>query len=450
LVRERGLLLAVWLVLLGGCASRPLMPTPNVYAFGVEPPFTGLSPQLESTEIELLYVTDRSPSDKAGDDSGYGWGRSRSAAFGSAIVRIDGELSWEELRRQSTTADRGEQISLRMERVTEAGRFPETPFALMSSDGVVPEDPGTLRENRESEQRFRAALNQRLALTPKKEVVIYVHGYNNSFEDGALTLAELWHFMGREGVPLLYTWPAGRGVFRGYAYDRESGQFTLFHLKQLLRSLAGFPEVERVHIIAHSRGTDVATTALRELFIESRTAGEDPRARYRIANLVLAAPDLDGEVFAQRVVAERVGTAVDQVTVYTSRGDKAIALAEKAFGSVIRLGRASTDNVPPEVVKLLAQTTNVTFVDSLGASDAFGHGYFHSNPAVSSDLILVVRYGKKPGAEHGRPLDPVGAGIWIVPDDYLESRYSGTVICIAEQSRPNKQQEQPRCHRQQD
>lgn len=130
----------------------------------------------------------------------------------------------------------------------------------MSSDGAVSEDPGTLREYRVSEQAFRAALNQRLALAPKKEVTIYLHGYNNSFEDAAFTLAELWHFMGREGVPLLYTWPADRGGIRGYAYDRESGQFTLYHLKQLLRSLARFPEVEKVHIVAHSRGTDVATT----------------------------------------------------------------------------------------------------------------------------------------------------------------------------------------------
>ena len=72
-----------------------------------------------------------------------------------------------------------------------------------------------------------------------------------------LVIAELWHFLGRQGVPILYTWPAGFGGLRGYTRDRESGGFTIFHLKQFLRLLASTPELEELNIIAHSRGTDV-------------------------------------------------------------------------------------------------------------------------------------------------------------------------------------------------
>ena len=49
---------------------------------------------------------------------------------------------------------------------------------------------------------------------------------------------------------------------------------------------------------------------------------------------------------------------------------------------------------------------------------AFGHDYFHSNPAVSSDLIMLMRYQMMPGGEHGRPLGADGKGFWIVNDKY--------------------------------
>ena len=66
---------------------------------------------------------------------------------------------------------------------------------------------------------------------------MFVHGFNNDFDDAAFTLAEMWHYLGREQVPLLYTWPAGRGGPSGYIYDRESGEFTVYHLKRLIRAL---------------------------------------------------------------------------------------------------------------------------------------------------------------------------------------------------------------------
>jgi esterase/lipase superfamily enzyme len=57
----------------------------------------------------------------------------------------------------------------------------------------------------------RQNLRQRLALTSRKAAYVYIHGYNNTFADGVLVIAELWHFLGRQGVPILYTWPAGAG-----------------------------------------------------------------------------------------------------------------------------------------------------------------------------------------------------------------------------------------------
>src|SRR4029450_2336453 len=120
-----------------------------------------------------------------------------------------------------------------------------------------------------AEETFRAAMAQLLARSDRKDVYLFVHGYDCEFEWGSYVMAQLWHFMGRGGVPVSYSWPAGSPhMLRGYQYDRESGEFTAYHLKQFLKLLGSCPGVGKVHIIAHSRGTDVATTALRELKLE--------------------------------------------------------------------------------------------------------------------------------------------------------------------------------------
>jgi len=71
-----------------------------------------------------------------------------------------------------------------------------------------------------------------------------------------------------------------------------------------------------------------------------------------------------------------------------------------------------------EEARALRKIINVDFVDFEGEADPFGHSYFSTNPAVSSDLILLLRYGRAPGAENGRPLTYFGANFWRIEEDY--------------------------------
>src|SRR6202012_1086510 len=117
-------------------------------------------------------------------------------------------------------------------------------------------------------------------------------------------MADLWHFLGRRGVPIAYSWPAGSTGALAYFYDRESSEFTVYHLKQMLRLVASCPEVQRVHIIGHSRGTDVVVSALRELHLEIRGSGRQTRDVLKLQTVVLAAPDLDVDVIIQRLTTD--------------------------------------------------------------------------------------------------------------------------------------------------
>ncbi len=235
--------------------------------------------------------------------------------------------------------------------------------------------------------------------------------------------AELWHFLGRIGVLIIYTWPAGYPGLFGYTYDRESSEFTIYHLRETLSFLASFPEVEKIHLIAHSRGTGVAIAAVRELTISARATGIDPKAKFKIHNLVLVAPDLDVQVAVQRIAGDKLDYSVNRFTIYTSSADEAIGVAEWLFSSPRgRVGTIGMEDMS-EVLKAALEFSpkSVKHINYSPAPNSptgsYGHSYFRTAPTVSSDLVLMLRDDLDAGTP-GRPLKPMGLGFWRIPPGY--------------------------------
>lgn len=402
-----------------------MMAAPNLYATAHQPLFADLAPALRTAQMDLLYVTDRVPHRDPSGALTYGYERSSSAAWGSAVVEVGDEMSWEELVAYSTEPSGPfSHPTLRLTSIHELGRFPATPYPVrVSALGAVAPTPEVRAKQAEATARIREELRRRLALTPRKEVFLFVHGVANSFERALRDAGEGWHFLGREGVAIVYTWPAGRRSLNFYAYDRESGEFTVFHLKQLFELLAATPEVEKIHVVAHSRGTDVATTALRELVIAARAAGLDPREKLKVEHVALIAADLDIEVVTQRIVAEALGAAVGRVTLYVHSNDAALLAAHRLFGSRQRVGELRMEELSEEERGRLPETDNLDIIAYQGRDGGrFGHEYFRDNPAVSSDIVVTLRYGTRPGEGLRRDLHPLdeGSTFWLIGDDYLE------------------------------
>jgi len=297
------------------------------------------------------------------------------------------------------------------------------PLAFKVVDGQIVEEEKSLAQLDTFRDEFRRIMQQQLEHTPRNEVFLYVHGYHNTFDDAAFAMAELWHFLGRIGVPVVYTWPAGYPGMFGYTYDRESSEFTVYHLRRALKAIASIPEVEKIHLIAHSRGTDVAVNALRELTLEARGGGRDPKVEFKIHNLVLAAPDLDLQVAVQRLMGDKLAHSVHRFTIYTSPADRAIGIASRLFASPSgRLGTFGADQIQGNVKEDMDYgNANFAFVNFSGTSDAasdtYGHSYFRDAPTVSSDLVIMLRDDVDPG-EPGRPLTPVARKFWRVPPGY--------------------------------
>jgi esterase/lipase superfamily enzyme len=394
------------------------MPTPNLYTQSASNPFADVAPPFRTNTVDILYATDREPLPQDDGTLVYGYGRSHSLAFGSSVVEMGENLSWDDLVAESRQRERSEELPLRIRSIEEQGRFPSTPLPLIRRKGKIMHDPTVLAVQDKMADRLRTELRKRLALTSRKAAYVFVHGYNNSFEDAAFVIAQLWHFLGRQGVPILYTWPAGApGALKGYGRDRESGEFTIFHLKQFGRVLASTPELEQIHVIAHSRGTDVVTTALRELIIEARAGGREHGRLLKVKNLVLAAADLDFEVLTQRLGAEEMGLAIRQITVYVSKADKAIGFSGCLFVSLRRLGQLRPEDLTDAQRQRIERMGGVQIIDARVPTGFVGHSYFYTHPAVSADLVLLLRHNYQPGSE-GRPLRERGANFWEIVDGY--------------------------------
>ncbi len=399
------------LVLIASCSgSRELMPTPLIHSEAAADPFASVPKGLRTDTVDVLYVTDREPERDDEDRLEYGHGRSESLAFGSVVVGIGDSPGWEALARESRTDDRELDLEMEVRSVVELGRFPKTP--LLGDRAEEFEEAAA--------RRLRREIRRRLDQTPKKEAYVFIHGTATGFEESVFIMAELWHFLGRQGIPISYSWPAGKGrMLHGYPRDRESGEFTIFHLKQFLRILGTCPGVEKVHILAHSRGADVASTAIRELMIEARGAGKDLKTDLKLMNLVLAAPDLDYDVANQRIGAELLSESIGALTIYASGDDQAIGLADWLFDSEVRVGGMTSRELSARQKALLEKLEGLQVVEFTGGGSVIGHDYFRLNPLASSDLILLLRDGRSPGASHGRPLEFVAPGYWLLTDEYL-------------------------------
>ena len=427
-----GLLAA--LLALAGCAStHPLMPTPLLYLGAqAKPLFNEAHGAVRTPPLDLLYITDRAPAQNPGQAEPYTSDRSRSEAFGSTTVLFGEDMTWDSLERQSLLAERTAPLDLKLGPTKEIGRFPIIPYKLAETPAGLTRAPAVVEAHETTTRALQAEVARRLASSPRKEVVLYVHGVDNTFEDAALTMGELCHFLGREFVCAMFSWPAGgaRGILFGYQVDYESSLFAAEHLRKTIRAIAGTPGLQKIHLLAHSRGTDVLATAIADLSVEAYEQQSNLSRRYKIGNVVLIAPDLDPDVAVSKIFkvesdpdapygpAPRPNAVFERmpgfhITLYASPEDKALATSGWLFGSIFRLGRIDESLLAPDQIEHARSLGFLDLIQVEGTS-GIGHSYFHSNPEVSADLIALLRYGLGPN-DPGRPLEEVERPFWRIP-----------------------------------
>ncbi|RXF73718.1 alpha/beta hydrolase [Hansschlegelia zhihuaiae] len=238
----------------------------------------------------------------------------------------------------------------------------------------LPADPATDFVTLKAKDMDKAGVMTwfRTVAGPKRNVLIFVHGFNNTFEAAAYRFAQIAHDSGTDAAPILFTWPSGGSVF-DYLYDRESGTMSRDALETLMTNAATNPNVGEVTVMAHSMGNWVLIEALRQMAI--RRGSIYPKIR----NVIMAAPDLDVDVFRSDFLA--IPEPRPRITVLVSRDDRALAISRRVAGGIDRLGSIDPD-AEPYKSKLAAAEIVAIDLSKVEAGDSLNHGKFAESPEV--------------------------------------------------------------------
>ncbi len=219
---------------------------------------------------------------------------------------------------------------------------------------------------------------------PRKQVLVFVHGFNNHFEDAVFRFAQFVHDSGvSDVVPVLFTWPSRGSVF-AYGYDRESANYSRDALEDGLRALSKNPEVKEIIIVAHSMGNWVTLEALRQMAIR------DGRVTEKIRSVMLAAPDVDVDLAREQISG--LGPKKPHFTLFTSVDDRALSLSRKFWGEP-RLG-AIDPNQEPERTILAREGIDVINLTGISSPDELHHGTFAQNPRVVELIGRSIESGQ--------------------------------------------------------
>ena len=269
------------------------------------------------------------------------------------------------------------------------------------------------------ETRFAEELNARLSRSSWKDVVVFIHGYNTRFENPSMLAAGFWHHMGYRGVPVAFSWPSEQRLVK-YISDVKTAEYAASAFRLLLEFLADRTEAERIHIVAYSAGTKLATIALHQLGLKSWAEGK-PEAldRNRLGRVVFVAGDVERQLFALTMM-DGMGKVFEGMTIYMSETDQALKASRQIHGRE-RTGQTWTaGSVPVQAEGFLRdRSTGIAYIDVTAAENARagqGHSYFYLSPWVSSDITLFLLTGLPP--ERRGLAYRQDAAYWTFPEDY--------------------------------
>jgi esterase/lipase superfamily enzyme len=246
-----------------------------------------------------------------------------------------------------------------------------------SAPGNPQRDFVTLAADYLDKQAFNVALSSQAKQSGKTKVLVFVHGFNNRFDDAVYRFAQVVHDSRAEGIPVLFTWPS-RGELRlnAYGYDRESATYSRDALEQLLNTLAANPNVKEINILAHSMGNLVTLEALR-----GKAIAGGGKIGGKIKNVFLVAPDVDVDVFRAQI--RRMGTSRPRFALFVSQDDRALGLSQLIWGGMPRIGDINPDQEPYN--EALAQEQIVAF--DLTKMDGDAHNRAFDD--VTSVMVMI-------------------------------------------------------------
>lgn len=251
----------------------------------------------------------------------------------------------------------------------------EAPSIFRLERTADPSKHFVLKEVKQIENK--AALGEiadKLKASSTRSMLVYVHGYYMSFEDAALRTAQLAHDLKFQGVPFFYSWPS---AYRMWAYlkDEDTARFCEPVFEDVIKQISALP-VDSIYIVAHSMGNRIVGHGL-QAYVD---AGHNTK---HIKELLLAAPDIDADIFKTAIAPRLAKMQNTRTTIYASSGDIAL-IASKVVHGFRRVGESEGG------VQVFKGFDTIDASEASSATRNFGHSYVVDNTSVINDVGAII------------------------------------------------------------
>lgn len=257
-----------------------------------------------------------------------------------------------------------------------------------------------LATSRVEDDAFWRSVVEKLSNTgvDKRDVLIFIHGYNVSFSDAALRAAQIGFDLSVQGVMAFFSWPS-QGTLRGYSTDEATIEASESAITDFILKFTEAGGSRKVHIIAHSMGNRGVLRAIDRIVTRVQK-----RKSALFGQIILAAADVDADIF--RSLCPGYVKLSQRTTLYVSSRDRAVE-ASRWIHSFPRAGL-----LPPIMIAPGIDTINVTNSDL----SRLGHGYVASSRDVLQDMHRLIADGSPPGSRFAlRPTKtPSGESYWTI------------------------------------
>lgn len=235
-------------------------------------------------------------------------------------------------------------------------------------------------------------------------VLLYVHGYRETFESTSRDSAQIARLTQFKGPVIQYSWPS-HGELLSYGVDETNMYWSERNFRSFLQKLAQQPWVKDIILVSHSLGARLVIPSVE--YVDGKAASADAS---NISNIILVSPDVDTADFERDIAAEILSQrridAGRRMTIYAAANDKALGISRTLHGYP-RLGSPFCFN-PFEAAALKAKglpercyaanlksdgtskKAGLTIIDTTAVSIGSGHSNHLRSMAACADFAGVV------------------------------------------------------------
>lgn len=166
----------------------------------------------------------------------------------------------------------------------------------------------------------------------QKEIYVFTHGYNNTFDSAAKCTALLAYHL--EKPVILFSWPSTAKLLQ-YFVDSGNNEWSQEHFNRILETLCSLKEKHglTINMVAHSMGNRLVVRAAPIL-----------EGKQLFHQVFLVDPDFDSQTFLHyvaRYAQKKELHLGGKMRILFSHKDNALPVAQALFGGYTRLGQGA-------------------------------------------------------------------------------------------------------------